>query len=380
MDNKSHESSSLASRIKRIEERKRHFRIRYYSLLGALLIFTIILTILTGCQKEFDNVTPSSGDKSIPANSAIAQQIQRIALNDGSADNIIDRISCTELVLPVTVIANDQEVNINTSDDLELVERIFDEDANDEDTLIILFPVTVILPDHTETTVNNQNDLDELSEECNRGRDDDIECLDFKYPLTFSTYDPVNQVADVVTINDDKELFQFFDALDDSQFAGFKFPVTVILANGEEVTIGNNNELRDALNNYSEECDEDDDNDFDDNDVDDSEFVVVLIEGEWKITTFFDSSDKIEAFEDFVFTFNADGTVSATDGVTSTIGVWESYGGDGTLELQLNFEDQAPFTDISRDWQMVNFSSKVIRLRNRDVQHDSVSRLVFEKV
>lgn len=357
-----------------------YLKIRYYSIWCLMLLSLLLLSVLSGCQKEFENITPPSDDKAIPANSALAQQLQNVALNDGSLDNIIDRSSCMELVLPVTVVANGQELEINTADDFELVERIFDEDQNDQDVVIINFPVTVILADHTELTIDNQEELNDLTDECDNGPDDDIECLDFKYPLTFSLYDPVNQVADIVTINDDKSLFRFFDELDDSQFAGFTFPVTMVLSDEEEITINDNNELRNALKDFGDDCDEDDDNDFNDDDVDDTEFVGVLIDGVWKITTFFDSADKLKTFEDFVFTFNADGTVSATDGVTTVFGVWEGYGGDGKLELQLNFGDEKPFDEISRDWQMVNYSSTVIRLRNRDVQNDSVSRLVFEKI
>lgn len=345
------------------------------------LLFTVLSFLFSGCQEESEEITPPPPDKVIVPNSKVANLIQQIALNDGSSDNILDNSSCTSLVLPVTVVVNGQEIQINTEDDFKLVERILDEVENDEDTLIIIFPFTVILADHSRLTVNNEEELEDIIEQCTEGGDDDdIECIDFKYPLTFSVYDSNNQVSGVTTINNDQELFEFFDDLDNSQLVAFKFPITVVLSSGEELIINDNSELEDSIENARDNCDEDDDNDHNDDDADDTALIAVLIDGGWEITYFFDEADETSAFENFIFTFNADGTALATDGVSSVNGTWESYGDDGILELEFDFGEETPFEDIHEDWELVEFSNYIIKLRDVSGEDGSVSTLVFEKI
>ena len=218
-----------------MRKKKTIFKIKYYSVLCLFLAFTVLLFIFSGCQEESEEITPPPSEKVIMANSAIAGYIRSIALNDGSPDNILDNASCTVLVFPLTVVVNGQEIQVSSADDLATVEGILDESGNDHDTLSIIFPVIVTLPDHTELVINNAEEFEYIAEECTEGgHDDDIECVDFKYPLSLSVYDAQNQVSRVITVNNDEELFAFFDGLEEGHFAGFKFPVAVIVTGGEE--------------------------------------------------------------------------------------------------------------------------------------------------
>jgi hypothetical protein len=363
-----------------IKNKTMYSKIRYYSILFLFLLFTALLFIFTGCQEESEEITPPPSDKVIMPNSVVANYIRRISVHDGSSDNIVDNSSCITALLPVTVVVNGREIKIDSEDGFKTVERIFDEFENDNDTLAILFPVTVKLADHTEVIINNHGELEEIIEQCiEGGNDDDIECLDFQYPLTFSVYHSANQLSDVITINDDQELYEFFDTLEESELVSFKFPVTVILPEGEEIRVNNNDQLEDIIEDTMDDCDEDDDNDYSDDDVDDTALISVLTDGVWEITYFFDDTDETAAFAGFMFTFNADGAALATDGASSVNGTWKSYGDDGLLELEFNFGEEVPFDYIQEDFEVHEFNASVISLKEYNAESEPVTALVFEK-
>ena len=313
------------------------------------------------------------------ANSAIAGYIRSIALNDGSPDNILDNASCTVLVFPLTVVVNGQEIQVSSADDLATVEGILDESGNDHDTLSIIFPVIVTLPDHTELVINNAEEFEYIAEECTEGgHDDDIECVDFKYPLSLSVYDAQNQVSRVITVNNDEELFAFFDGLEEGHFAGFKFPVTVIVTGGEEITVSDNHHLEVIIEDHMDDCDEDDDNDHNDDDADDAGLIAALLGGDWKITHYFAETDKGDLFAEFIITFPNDSTTLTSDGVSSIDGEWETNGDDGTLVLELELGEEAPFDSMPDTWDVLEFNSSLIQLKNVNAEDGSETTMTLE--
>ena len=51
--------------------------------------------------------------------------MQRVAINDGSVDNILDRANCFTIKYPVTVNANSEDVTVNNEAELNDVEAMF---------------------------------------------------------------------------------------------------------------------------------------------------------------------------------------------------------------------------------------------------------------
>lgn len=360
-------------------KKKTILNVRYYSVLCLFVLFTVFLCISSGCQEESEEVALPPSEQVITSNSAIAGYIRSIALNDGSSDNIVDNASCTALVFPVTAVVNGHEILINSADDLKTVERILDASVNDHDTVSIIFPVAVILPDHTQLVINNAEEFEDIAEQCTEGgHDEDIECVDFKYPLTFSVYDSQNQVSRVITINDDEELFSFFDRLEEGHFAGFKFPITVIVAGGDEITVTNNDLLEDIIEDHMDDCDEDDDNDHNDDDADDTGLIAALLAADWKITHYFAGTDQTQLFADFMITFPDDSTTLSSDGVSSVTGEWDTNGDDGTLELELELGQESPFHTMPDIWDVLEFNSSVMRLKNVNKEDGSETTMVLE--
>lgn len=362
-----------------IQRKRSYSKIRYYSIPLLFLLSTALLLVFSGCQEESEEITLPS-DNVILFNSSIANYIQRISLHDGSPDNIVDNSSCITIQLPVTVVANGQLIEIESRSDLTTVERIFDEFEDDDDTIQIIFPVTVTLLDHRVLIINNSEELEDIADACTEGgQDDDIECLDFQYPLTFTFYHSDNKLSDVITMHDDQDLFEFFDTLEDSELVSFRFPVTVITSEGEEIIVNNNDQLVDIIEDVMDACDEDDDNDHNDDDADDSAFIAVLTDGIWKITYFFDEANKTEALAGFTFIFNADSTALATNDTSSFNGTWETYGDSGFIELEFYFEGETPLNEIQEDWTIHEFTESVIKLTYIDEEDGSESNLHFQK-
>ena len=331
-----------------------------------LMLFPVLLLLLTtvGCQDERMEIIEPPSDEVITIGETVVSLMQNTVANDGSADNILDKSSCTQIALPVTVNVSGLEVIVESEEDLEIIEEIFDESDDGEDDLVFLFPITVILADYSEVVINSQDELEDLTANCQEnGTDDDIECIDFKYPFSVSVFNTDNQVAEVVTFENDKALYEFLDDLEDGDLVGIDFPITLVLANGSEVIANNNNELEAFIEDAVDDCDEDDDNDYNDDDVDISEFVSVLTDGQWLISRLVDDEDDMTAiFTGYVFTFNADGSASATNGTNEVTGRWESDGDDGEIELELHSWNLQAFDEIAEDWKVIAFNSSIIRL------------------
>jgi len=342
-----------------------------------VFLLVVFGLVIASCQQEVTEIIEPTDNNAFNTNSSISDLAQRTSTNDGSADNIIDGASCVELVLPVTVKANGVEITVNSEEDFSEIEKILDRFEDDDDKVEIMFPIKIILPDYTEISINDEDELEDYTEDCvDDGSDDDIECVDFKYPLEISIYNAENQVSDVLTINSDRQLYDFIDDLDDDEIASFNFPITIILSDGSEMNIKNHDELEDALESAIDDCDEDDDNDYNDDDVDDSDLIDVLLDGEWVISYFYDEEDETDVFEGYVFTFYESGEVKAKKGDEVVDGEWQSDGDDGSLELDLDFDDDSLLDDLDDDWDVIEYNENQIDLSEDD---SSSERLVFKK-
>jgi len=471
-----------------------------YKTLGILMLFSVLLS---SCRTEDMEIINNPSEDTFGINSTIANLLLRTATNDGSYDNIIDRASCFDIQLPVTVIANGIKVVINSEDDLDIIEAIFDEFTEDTDTLVIIFPITIILDDYTQLVINSQAELDAAAAQCppENSVDDDIECIDIQYPITASIFNENNELIDTVIINSDEELFDFIEDIEEGDIITFNFPITVILWDGTTVEIQNFTELQSVIESAIDQCDEDDDNDHNDDDcnecttqqlediltgcsdwmvdklerdnidledqyvgylfnfdangtltvdesgnqfsgtwestgegnnitvtinipnlsdfndawnlheiqqqpgeskvdlrigddrlrfesdcfsggggIDDAELVAALTNGDWYITYYFDDVDETADFADYVFNYAADGTATATDPSGTTNGTWFTSSGDETeLELNLNFGTVPPLDELAEDWDVLEVTNEIIRLKDVSGGNGSTDFLTFER-
>jgi len=323
----------------------------------------LVLFIFSSCQEEIDVISSDNpSEEIIEATSATAQLITQTTANDGSSDNIIDGASCINVVFPITVNVNGLEITLDSEMDLEIVERIFDEFDEDEDTLEIIFPITIVAGDFTEVTINNRGELQTFIDECvEGGDDDDIECIDFQYPLTLFTFNADNQVTNTIVVENDRDLHRFFRSLDENDIVSVQYPVTLILFDGNEIVVNSNEELARALRDARDLCDEDDDDDFNDDDFTKERLDALLVECPWIVRDFRRNNvDDTDQYRDFLLNFSEDGSVvvRARNGDQVT-GTWNTRVGENGALIRMEFET---FTDFNLDWFIYDIDGDRIKL------------------
>ena len=326
--------------------------INFFKLKKLMFLPFLVLMLMMSCQNEETEIINPSNNDIIEDDSTAANLMARMATNDGSVDNIIDYANCLEVVLPVTVTANGITITIQSVADYSQLENILDAFTNDDDAVDITFPITVILNDYTEIVITSQQQLEELIDDCvgENEDDDDIECIDFIYPVSFSIYNTDFQVIDTVTINDDEALYDFLEDLDGPILASLDFPVSLVTASGETVVVNSNEELEAAISDADGTCDEDDDYDWNDDDDNclEENIELNLKECVWVFTDY--NGDDV--FDDYYIDFDASYEFMVYDPSGNPIhdGTW-SVAQDGAV-ITLTFTTD--WEDLAGDWTIVN--------------------------
>ncbi len=328
-------------------------------------VSTILLVaslVFASCQLEEPFAPQNKLQEEASMSSVATNLMERTVSNDGSHDNIVDGSSCFDIRFPYTVSVNGVEIIINSEDDLELIEAVFDAVEYDDDILDIIFPITITLADYTEVKINSLEELREIASKCiEGGDDDDIECIDVVYPVTFFTFDPNFQQTGTVEVNNDREMRRFFAGLSATDIISIQFPVMFEMYDGTKVTVNNNDELVDAIERAIEACDEDDDNDHNDDDFTKERLDSVLVACPWLVKELKrNNQDNTEQYEDFILEFNEDGSVTAKDRTGNVLnGEWETTVSDYRVKLSLSFEF---IEDFTLDWFVYEIEDGRIKL------------------
>lgn len=331
------------------------------------LMYVSLLTLalsFTSCQDEFEEISTGDEPQAITANSSTAQLIQRTSTNDGSFDNIVDGTSCFEVKFPYTVEVNGLVLTIDSHEDIDQIEEIFDAVDDDIDFLEILFPITITAGDFTEITINGLQDLRALAAECKEGGDDDdIECIDFVYPMTLFTFNVNLEQTGTVQVESDRELRLFFKELDEDNLVSFDFPISLKLYDDTTITVESNEELARAIENAKDNCDEDDDDDYNDDDFDEDSIYDELVECVWFVKEFKRNDiDQTGQYVDYILNFKEDGTVvTGFRGATTIEGTWSTTVGDDGAKLNMEF---ATAVDFNLEWTVYDIGDDRIKLFN----------------
>ena len=320
---------------------------------------------LFSCQKEEEEHIDETEEETINAGSPLTDLLLRTAQNPGTFDDIIDGNSCASVVLPVTVVANGQQVTINTPEDILLVVQIFNLFPNDTDTLEINFPITLQLFDFTQVTINNQSELEAIAALCG-ANDGEIGCLDFVYPITFFTYNTDQQQTGTVAITNDVELFNFLQGLGPNDFISLDYPISVVLFDGSTVEVNSNQQLQTLI----ADCIENSNN----NTIDISQFEEDLTTGIWYVNYFFDDYDETDNYADYEFTFALDGSAQAVKAGVTENGTWALV---DDFKLDLFFGTNPPLDELDEDWEILEATAEIIKLKHISGSDGSIDFLTF---
>ena len=341
------------------------------NLLYALPFFALFM--MASCQKEAVEITEPNAQETFVAESELASLITETSTFDGSSDNIIDGANGFSVNLPVTVYANGVQIIVNSEADYDLIEANFDAHEYDSDELQIVFPITVTMSDYTQVVIHSQSELEALRAENSRETDDDIECIDFKYPLSLSVYNLNFQVIDVVTISSDEQLHHFIRNLEGGMLVSLNFPVTLIYADGSTIEAHNITELEMILKEARNACDEDDDNDWNDDDFTKERLDNLLTSCPWIVHDIRRNEDNLsDAYREYVMVFAENGVVKvrARNGDMLT-GTWTTRITDRGAKITLDFDTLVDFT---LEWFVYEISAGKIKLFT-----EGGNRIILEK-
>ena len=178
-------------------------------------------------------------------------------------------------------------------------------------------------------------------------------CINFVYNFSILVYNPDLELIDFSIIHNDEELIIFLSSVEDVNSISLSYPITSILANGEEFIINNNDELQNNL----KSCLEDET----------INYCNSLIEDcVWKVTNVNGGNND---FEGAYFNVSPIGNTWFHYNDEVFLGTWISLFIEDELHLNINLIDN---TNVGESW---NFDWKVtiIDSEHMELVHDDGS-------
>lgn len=211
------------------------------------IVFLFLLSIaIFGCMKEID-LTEGENPNTNNANSETTNYYKRIGMYDGSFDDLIDNISCSSVKLPVSLLANNIPLTITKIADYQLVSNIFNLSPIDTDTVVFNFPITIINQDYSQTSVTSQSQFNNLSALCNQAIGA-ITCVDIVYPIKISLYNTTTEQTTIISIVNDRNLFDFMANLSVKEVYSIQYPINVKIIGNVNISVSGDIQLKSIIN------------------------------------------------------------------------------------------------------------------------------------
>lgn len=326
-------------------------------------MFVAVLSF-NSCQEDGFDEVESIEDTVITLSSTLAGLIQRTVSNDGSVDNIVDSSSCFDINFPYSVVVSGIALTINTVDDFDGLEKLLDASENDNDEVVINFPVTITMSDYSEFEVANNTELIAFSSQCiEGGSDTDIECIDVVYPVQIFSYDPSFQETGSVLVKSDAEMRLFFASLTNTDLISIEFPLELRKKDGSTVKANKNMELANLIESEIGTCNEDDNSNYNDDDFTKESLDELLIKCPWLVVTFVrESQDTNARYTEYVLSFDEGGRVLTRDAEGDMrFGNWSTVVIDYRVKLYLEFEF---LEDFNAEWFVYEIDEEKIKLHD----------------
>lgn len=325
-----------------------------------ILLYTALLIVFASCRTEESELIEPPSEEVITSSSALTSLMKRTVTKDGSGDNILDKANCITIKLPVDVTVNSKRIRVTSKEDYKKIEHVLDDSDDDMDAIEMTYPIIITFEDFSEAIVSSERELQALSSNCKgeNVEDDDIECLDFKYPFKAFLFNSNNEAIESITLNSDNDLYSFLDNLSPFDLVTMEFPLFVNLKDDTEITINNLQELGSTINAYAGYCDEDDDYDYNDDDCDDCTTEQLLSAltscGDWQV-------DKLERYgrdydnyyDGYIFNFYNNGSISVYYNNAMDYGTWVANGSGNEMTVTINVPN-LPY--CNNDWRLHEIS------------------------
>lgn len=337
-----------------------------------LYIFSILLFVITffSCQNENETII-SNPLESLTTATPLYSLLSRVTQSPTSYDNIIDDSSCFSIKFPLNVVVNSQSVYLASASDIPQVNAIFNQSSYDVDTVICVYPVTIVYKNFQEIQVQNYQQFYDLKENCEIDEAfDEINCIDFNYPIPINLYETNLQVSSFFDLKSDKEFYNFLESLTPNQVYSLVYPISLHKTNGQTIVANSSKELTNAIEVSISECN---------NTSSSLTLSNVIINGNWRVSYFLhETENQTSDYNGYGFVFYNNGSVIATKNSVSTSGTWNTYSSYGVLKMNIDF-DNFKLDELKKDWKVIEYNANTFRLSYQENSNNETNYLYFDK-
>jgi hypothetical protein len=317
----------------------------------------------TSCQSEVDDVQGENPNTNA-ANSTTANNLKRTSMYDGSFDDFIDGASCSSILLPATAKVNGIQVSLLSQLDYQQVITILGQFNNDQDSVVLQFPLRVRTSNYTEVTANNQSEYNAILNACSAAEASGqgaITSLNINFPITILTYNVSLQQTGNVVFTSEMKLFTYMTNISSTELFSVNYPITVTMIGGTESTVNSDAELQSNINaslatqttiTQAEQSSK--------------KVETILVNGMFKVQSFVTAGvDSANNYKDTTVDFANDWTMKAgTALVTKATGTY-AVSSEADVFLKLNFTGFTSFNLLNNTWEVVSYSTSSITLQSK---------------
>jgi hypothetical protein len=323
-----------------------------------------LMTILgfTSCQSEIDNVEGNNPNTN-SANSTTTNNLKRTSMYEGSFDNFLDGASCSSIVLPAFAKVNGTTVSIFSQLDYQQVISILGQFNNDQDTVVLQFPLKVKLSNYTEATVNNQSEYNAILNACSSAQSsgqDAISTLDMSFPITILTYNQSLVQTGSVVFTSKQQMYTYMSNVSSTEFYSVKYPISVTISGQSKSTVSSDAELQSSVNAAiqakaamtaaAENS---------------KKLETILVNGKFKVDSYVSAGiNTATNYKDYTLNFANNLSVTATHLISSTVNGTYAVSSEIDVLLKLNFSGNTTFILLNNTWKVTSFSATTISLQS----------------
>lgn len=316
----------------------------------------------TSCQSEVNDVQGQNPNTN-SANSTTTTNLKRTSMFDGSFDDFIDGASCSSILFPATVKVNGVQVSILSTLDYKQVISILGQFNNDQDSVVLQFPLRVRMSNYTEVTVNNQAEYSTILNACGAAEtsgQNAISSVNINFPITILTYNLSLQQTGSIVITSEQQLYTYMSNVSSTELFSVNYPMTVTLIDGTKTTVNTDAEFQAAINaslKTKATMAEAEQNS--------KKLETILVNGMFKVESFLNSGvETANNYKGYTVDFANNWSVTAVNALSTTANGTYAVSSELQVYLKLNFSGNAAFTLLNNNWKVTSFSSTSITLQS----------------